>query len=51
MSSPPLPSRQKLNSVILGVNIGKNKDTSNEEAARDYVYLLETFSLLQIILR
>jgi dihydroorotate dehydrogenase len=29
--------------VILGINIGKNKDTPNEEAARDYVYLLEKF--------
>ncbi len=33
-------------SLILGVNIGKNKDTPNEEAARDYVYLLEKFSPL-----
>ncbi len=36
---PPSP-------VILGVNIGKNKDTPNEEAAQDYVYLLEKFSPL-----
>jgi len=33
-------------SLILGVNIGKNKDTPNEEAARDYRYLLEKFSPL-----
>jgi dihydroorotate dehydrogenase len=32
--------------VILGVNIGKNKETPNEEAARDYLYLLEMFSPL-----
>lgn len=32
------------NDVILGVNIGKNKDTPNEAAAQDYVYLLERFS-------
>lgn len=32
--------------LILGVNIGKNKDTPNEEATLDYVQLLETFSLL-----
>jgi len=32
--------------VILGVNIGKNKDTPNEEAAKDYLYLLERFSPL-----
>ncbi len=33
-------------SFILGVNIGKNKDTPNEEAARDYLCLLEKFSPL-----
>jgi len=33
-------------SVVLGVNIGKNKDTPNEEAARDYLFLLEKFSPL-----
>ncbi len=33
-------------SLVLGVNIGKNKDTPNEEAARDYCYLLEKFSPL-----
>jgi dihydroorotate dehydrogenase len=31
-------------STILGVNIGKNKDTPNEDAAGDYLYLLEKFS-------
>ncbi|MBU1662527.1 MAG: quinone-dependent dihydroorotate dehydrogenase [Chloroflexi bacterium] len=36
---PPSP-------VVLGLNIGKNKDTPNEEAARDYLYLLEKFSPL-----
>ena len=29
--------------VILGVNIGKNKDTPNEEAVQDYLTLLEAF--------
>jgi dihydroorotate dehydrogenase len=33
-------------SSVLGLNIGKNKDTPNEEAARDYLYLLEKFSPL-----
>lgn len=33
-------------SVILGINIGKNKDTPNEEAALDYLSLLEKFSPL-----
>jgi dihydroorotate dehydrogenase len=33
-------------SVVLGVNIGKNKDTPNEEAARDYLSLFEKFSPL-----
>ncbi len=32
--------------LILGVNIGKNKDTPNADAASDYVYLLEKFSPL-----
>jgi dihydroorotate dehydrogenase len=31
-------------STILGVNIGKNKDTPIEEAVQDYCYLLEKFS-------
>jgi len=39
VSRPPSP-------VILGVNIGKNKDTPNEEAARDYLFLLEKFAPL-----
>jgi dihydroorotate dehydrogenase len=26
---------------VLGINIGKNKDTPNEDAARDYLYCLE----------
>lgn len=30
--------------VILGLNIGKNKDTPNEEAARDYLILYERFA-------
>ncbi len=34
------------NSVVLGVNIGKNKDTPNEEAARDYLALQEIFTPL-----
>jgi len=33
-------------SVVLGVNIGKNKDTPNEEAASDYLSLFERFSPL-----
>jgi dihydroorotate dehydrogenase len=32
--------------VILGVNIGKNKDTPNEEAVQDYLSLLHTFTPL-----
>lgn len=33
-------------SIILGVNLGKNKDTPLEEAARDYTSLISTFSPL-----
>ncbi len=32
--------------VMLGVNIGKNKDTPNEDAAHDYLTLLERFGPL-----
>jgi len=31
---------------VLGVNIGKNKDVPNENAAQDYLFLLEKFSPL-----
>jgi dihydroorotate dehydrogenase len=33
-------------SPVIGINIGKNKDTPNAEAARDYVYLLQRFAPL-----
>jgi len=33
-----------LDDLILGVNIGKNKDTPNQEAIRDYLALLRGFS-------
>ena len=36
--------KNRHSSTIIGVNIGKNKDTPNEEAVGDYVYLLEKFS-------
>jgi dihydroorotate dehydrogenase len=35
--------RSKRSDMILGVNIGKNKSTPNEEAVRDYLQLLEAF--------
>ena len=34
------------NDIILGVNLGKNKDTPLEEAARDYVELMNVFAPL-----
>ena len=34
------------NDMILGVNLGKNKDTPLEEAARDYVELMKVFAPL-----
>lgn len=34
----------KKSDVILGVNIGKNKDTPNEEAVLDYLELLQCFA-------
>ena len=33
--------RARRNKGLLGINIGKNKDTSNERAASDYLYCLE----------
>jgi dihydroorotate dehydrogenase len=36
--------KRQRSSTILGVNIGKNKDTPNESAAGDYIFLLEKFS-------
>ncbi len=33
-------------SVVLGVNLGKNKDTPLEEAARDYIELMKIFAPL-----
>lgn len=38
VSRPPSP--------VLGLNLGKNKDTPNEEAARDYLFLMEKFAPL-----
>jgi dihydroorotate dehydrogenase len=38
--------RHHPSSFVLGVNIGKNKDTPLEDAARDYVSLVQTFSPL-----
>jgi dihydroorotate dehydrogenase len=34
-------SRARRRSGLLGINIGKNKDTPNEDAHRDYLYCLE----------
>lgn len=38
--------QRKLNDLIVGVNIGKNKDTPLEEAAGDYTKLVSRFSPL-----
>jgi len=35
----------KKGDVILGINLGKNKDTPNEEAVLDYLELLQCFAL------
>ena len=39
-------AREKPRGLILGVNLGKNKDTPLEEAARDYLELVRLFSPL-----
>jgi len=37
---------QSRNDIVLGLNLGKNKDTPLEEAASDYIKLMQTFSPL-----
>jgi dihydroorotate dehydrogenase len=37
-------SRQRPENLVLGVNIGKNKDTALETAIQDYLYLLQLFA-------
>lgn len=39
-----LGRRPKKSDVVLGVNLGKNKSTPNEQAVLDYLGLLETFA-------
>ena len=41
-----LAANQRPSRIILGVNLGKNKDTALEEAFRDYLSLISTFSPL-----
>ncbi|HET9910248.1 MAG TPA: dihydroorotate dehydrogenase (quinone), partial [Anaerolineales bacterium] len=36
--------RLKRSNVVIGVNLGKNKDTPNEEAVLDYLELLQCFA-------
>jgi dihydroorotate dehydrogenase len=40
---PEIKIKQKKKSLILGVNIGKNKTTPNQEAVLDYLSLLQFF--------
>lgn len=40
------PNRQRPRSVVLGVNLGKNKDTPLENAADDYIILMRRFTPL-----
>ena len=41
-----LKERRPHNEIIIGVNLGKNKDTPLENAAEDYVSLMKTFTPL-----
>jgi dihydroorotate dehydrogenase len=41
-----LSSLHRPRSTVIGLNLGKNKDTPLEEAANDYVLLIRTFSAL-----
>lgn len=38
------PAMFKRSNVVIGVNLGKNKDTPNEEAVLDYLELLQCFA-------
>lgn len=40
-----MPRKIDKGNLVLGINIGKNKETPNEEAALDYVTLVDNFSL------
>jgi dihydroorotate dehydrogenase len=41
-----LAGKERPGGIVLGVNLGKNKDTPLEEAAGDYIRLMQTFSPL-----
>jgi dihydroorotate dehydrogenase len=44
-SAKPRPAPPKpRNELVLGINLGKNKDTPNEEAVLDYLELLQRFA-------
>lgn len=45
LSKKALPTMIKKGDGILGINLGKNKDTPNEEAVLDYLELLQCFAL------
>jgi dihydroorotate dehydrogenase len=44
--SGPYGRGSRPNGLVLGVNLGKNKDTPLEDAARDYLSLVQTFAPL-----
>ncbi len=41
---PKKPPKERQTKMILGINIGKNKNTPNEEAVYDYLSLLQLFA-------
>lgn len=45
-SLPTAPLRTARNDPVIGVNLGKNKDTPLEEAASDYIMLMQIFAPL-----
>ncbi|MDQ2690656.1 MAG: quinone-dependent dihydroorotate dehydrogenase [Chloroflexota bacterium] len=44
MSQKKLPTMVRNTGVIFGINLGKNKDTPNEQAVLDYLELLQCFA-------
>ena len=43
-STPGMSRRAEKGGIMLGINLGKNKDTPNEEAVLDYLALIEKFA-------
>ena len=43
-SAPRLPNKLRITDAVLGINLGKNKDTPNDQAVLDYIALVDVFA-------